>query len=387
MMVTANGAFQDTTGRLWLATSRGVVVIDPTAIEFGIPTIQIRRFELNETSYILSENMRFRPGPVNRITLVFSSQTLRPEHNVTYRSRLWGLEDQWKADPLHERHFTNLKPATYTFEVYATDHNGVRSKEPDRMMFTILPVWHQSWWFRGLLVFFVIAGVLQFLLRRERLRQVVFEGMRLRDRLAERERFSKDTHDSVLNNLVIRKKQLERLHNEESLSNAGTLLMEREIEAIDTLIATQQYHVWAIDPKNDRLDALGSRMGKYLRSVPAPIQVHLTMSPDEGLPEIPLDSERRNHVFLLFQETICNAVKHAACDRIEVSISYDAPWFRFMVQDNGKGYDPHSAHAGNGLGNMRYRAGAAGGEVDVSSRPGDGTMVAFQMTVGPFISH
>ena len=48
---------------------------------------------------------------------------------------------------------------------------------------------------------------------------------------------------------------------------------------------------------------------------------------------------------------------------------------RFSVIDDGVGFDPARRVDGIGLVSMRDRIGAAGGTLDVVSRPGDGTSV------------
>jgi signal transduction histidine kinase len=47
-----------------------------------------------------------------------------------------------------------------------------------------------------------------------------------------------------------------------------------------------------------------------------------------------------------------------------------------VVRDDGVGFDPQSARAGNGLGNMRDRIDAVGGMLLLQSRPGDGAEVS-----------
>jgi signal transduction histidine kinase len=54
----------------------------------------------------------------------------------------------------------------------------------------------------------------------------------------------------------------------------------------------------------------------------------------------------------------------------------------FEVSDAGAGFNPRAAHSGSGLGNMRDRVEAVGGTVEVSSRPGHGTVVRGSVPVG-----
>ena len=51
------------------------------------------------------------------------------------------------------------------------------------------------------------------------------------------------------------------------------------------------------------------------------------------------------------------------------------------IDDDGRGFDPATARpGGQGLGNLRARAQALGGRVELDSHPGEGTRVRVQLT-------
>ena len=52
------------------------------------------------------------------------------------------------------------------------------------------------------------------------------------------------------------------------------------------------------------------------------------------------------------------------------------------VEDDGRGFDPGSVRAGVGLSAMRERVEGLGGEIEVRSRPGEGTKVYGQGSLG-----
>ena len=52
------------------------------------------------------------------------------------------------------------------------------------------------------------------------------------------------------------------------------------------------------------------------------------------------------------------------------------------VTDDGRGFDPAVAQGGVGLVGMRERVEELGGEIEVSSRPGEGTGVTVKVPVG-----
>jgi signal transduction histidine kinase len=84
----------------------------------------------------------------------------------------------------------------------------------------------------------------------------------------------------------------------------------------------------------------------------------------------------------LVREALSNIVRHSGARTCRVSLYWrqeDAgPSGRVAVlevDDDGGGFDPQLAHAGHGLNNLRARAGALGGSLELQSVAGDGTTV------------
>jgi signal transduction histidine kinase len=75
-------------------------------------------------------------------------------------------------------------------------------------------------------------------------------------------------------------------------------------------------------------------------------------------------------------EAVTNALKHARCTRIEVTLSALGPTgVRFAVKDDGQGFDTAASRSGTGLAGMSDRLGVFNGGVTVNSCPGEGTTV------------
>ncbi len=72
-------------------------------------------------------------------------------------------------------------------------------------------------------------------------------------------------------------------------------------------------------------------------------------------------------------------VRHSTCSRADIALTLEGPRLVVVVADNGTGFDPDRVADGNGLVNLRRRAGALGGEAIVSSRPGDGTTITIKV--------
>jgi signal transduction histidine kinase len=81
-------------------------------------------------------------------------------------------------------------------------------------------------------------------------------------------------------------------------------------------------------------------------------------------------------VYFCCVEALQNAAKHAGPDaHVEVRLGATSSSLLFEVEDNGHGFDLAGARNYAGLQNMEDRIGALGGELQVSSRPGQGTRI------------
>lgn len=82
------------------------------------------------------------------------------------------------------------------------------------------------------------------------------------------------------------------------------------------------------------------------------------------------------------QEALSNIARHARAQRVAVSLSSVGDRLVLRITDNGHGYDASSVRRGLGLDNMRERAVAVGGDVELLSERGKGTTVTASI---PFI--
>jgi signal transduction histidine kinase len=79
------------------------------------------------------------------------------------------------------------------------------------------------------------------------------------------------------------------------------------------------------------------------------------------------------------QEAIANVRKHAAAQSVGIRLGYAEAVVRLEVTDDGVGFDPAAVNGGYGLRGMRVRVAEAGGQVQVTSRPGQGTSVLVEV--------
>ena len=85
----------------------------------------------------------------------------------------------------------------------------------------------------------------------------------------------------------------------------------------------------------------------------------------------------------VIQESLANVRKHARATRVKVSVGRTASGLEALVEDNGSGFDPEKVARAElprfGLTIMRERAESAGGRLQITSTPGRGTRVLFEL--------
>jgi signal transduction histidine kinase len=104
--------------------------------------------------------------------------------------------------------------------------------------------------------------------------------------------------------------------------------------------------------------------------------VELDLAP--GIDVLP---DQRDALVRITREAIANAVRHGHAEKVEVRLT-NGDGIHLAIVDGGLGFDVTETERkapGFGLTSMKERAHAIGGELSVSSAPGDGTRVAVRL--------
>jgi PAS domain S-box-containing protein len=100
--------------------------------------------------------------------------------------------------------------------------------------------------------------------------------------------------------------------------------------------------------------------------------------------DLHLDGDRATAAFRIFQECLTNVIRHAQAKSVHVSLCQEDENILLVVRDDGIGF--HESDLLNPLGSlgllgMKERAQFCGGEVQISSSPGNGTTVTVRVPV------
>jgi len=228
--------YKDAKGNLWFGTINGVMKYNPNVdhINPTPPVTNITRLKLffkdvdwSESSYqkYLSGVNSWQhlprdlslPHDLNHLSFNFEALSFQVPEKVKYQWRLNGLDKDWSpVTSKTEAVYANLAPGDYTFEVKASNNDGVWNQVPASFSFKVTPPWWGTWWFRVMiLALFAGLGIAFYKWRVHSIKQKKDE---LEKKVAQKTKEVVQQKDEIL---VQSKKLEESYHNLELLSDVG----------------------------------------------------------------------------------------------------------------------------------------------------------------------
>ena len=106
----------------------------------------------------------------------------------------------------------------------------------------------------------------------------------------------------------------------------------------------------------------------------------LELPPDD----IVVDQEKSTAIFRIFQETLTNIARHAGANEVKARLAAEDGNVTLEVRDNGRGIREEKLRKGGSLGilGMRERVALLGGDLTITSSPGNGTSVLVRIPQG-----
>jgi signal transduction histidine kinase/ligand-binding sensor domain-containing protein len=364
--------------RVWIATNKGLAYIDPLDIRDNPrpPPVLIRYVEANGQRFVDTSALTLRPL-THQLQIGYTATSLSIPDRVTFRYRLDGVDSEWQdAGDRREAFYTNMKPGSYRFHVAAANEDGVWNTTGASFAFDIAPAFYQTWWFRLACVLLALLLVGLIVILRFR-RYASLLHARLEDRHRERERIARDLHDTLLQSvhaLVLRfQLATDRLpHDEPARAD-----LEEAIEHADDVIVEGRNRVAELRGPGEGLSDLAPAIEKTGRQLAAMHDFRFELQQrGTAMPLQPLVAEE---CFAIVREALINAARHAGARQVTVAVEFARAQLYLSVTDDGTGMEPARAITGReghyGLAGMRERAARVGATLNITTAPGQGTMV------------
>jgi len=371
-------AYRDIGSALWFGTLDGVSHLLPGADPPSVPPVARisamrvggRTVPLMELGQEAVETVRV-PSDRRNVRLDFFAPSTLTGDLLRYEYRLLPGANWSEASRERTVHYAALEPGQYTFEVRAASA-AAGAGVPATVSLVVFPPFWRTGWFVAL-VGLAVAGAVFSLHRYQLARAVGIE--RLRTRIAT------DLHDDIGSNLT----QIAILSEVASQRQGG---VEKEpVQSTLTRIASVSREtidsmgdiVWAINPARDRADDLIHRMRRFASDLLMHGEIRFRLQAGSGAGKIRLDADTKRQIYLVFKESLRNALRHSSCALIDVSLEVDGSRLQLRLRDDGSGFDMDASSEGHGLESMKSRAQQLGGSLRVSSVPGEGTTVVLDV--------
>ena len=186
-------------GRLWFATTRGAVSVDPRRVRTNLvrPPVVIEAVLVDGRPAATAGEAALSPRP-ERLEVHYAARTLLEPRKVRYRHRVEGIDRDWvDAGGGRTAIYTDLPAGSFRFQVQASNSDGVWNEAGASLSIRVAPPIYGRPWFYALCALALIPiGLGVYRLRVARLR-AKYDGM-----FAERNRVARELHDTILQGMT-----------------------------------------------------------------------------------------------------------------------------------------------------------------------------------------
>jgi len=214
----------------------------------------------------------------------------------------------------------------------------------------------------------------------EQARRALAENIRLqreREELAaleERSRIAREIHDGIAQSIYMLSLNLEKAAEVASGDEKLGERLGRLVALAKEALLEVRHYIFDLKPLLSGDAGLASTIQGQIREFSAVSGLPVEMEFHGEERKVPLAVATT--LYRIAQEALSNVYRHADASAINVCLSFDEDSVSLEIRDNGRGFDPDSASvSGRGLRNMFQRASELGGQVEITSVPGQGASV------------
>lgn len=198
----------------------------------------------------------------------------------------------------------------------------------------------------------------------------------------ERARIAQDLHDDLGSSLTRISLLSGLLRADKDNPDQVAMHASKLSLSADQTVRALEEIVWAVRPGSDSLQSLVEYIAHFANELFENGATRCRLDLPDELPAQPLPPDVRHNIFLIVKEALTNVAKHADAGEVHLQIKVTPHHLQIVIADNGKGFDVNTAATAgqrNGLGNMKRRAEAVGGELTLTGTPGQGSRAEFSM--------
>ncbi|GAB4002967.1 hypothetical protein GCM10028807_62560 [Spirosoma daeguense] len=331
------------------------------------PPVVITDIRVNNRPRTVASTIQLEPQETT-LAIDFAALNFSQSDKNRYAYQLVGFDTDWLMTNDRTTTYTNLEPGSYTFRVKAANNDGVWNETGATLLIRVVPPYWKTPWFR-LLVILLVFGIIYAIFRYREGQRLHLE--RIRDRIAT------DLHDDMGSTLSSIRIFSDVVQQQIAPTTPEAVpILQRISNSATTLSESMQDIIWTIQTNHDRLEDVVTRMREFGLKMAEAKGITFRMDVSDQFEKTRLNVEQRRNLYLIFKESINNAVKYAEASRIDVNLSINAgKLLHLTIRDDGRGFDPATVQPGNGLPNLQKRAREIGGNLVLTAKPGAGTAI------------
>ena len=186
---------------------------------------------------------------------------------------------------------------------------------------------------------------------------------------------SQEIHDNIGQTLSLAKLNLNRIDARQPEKDGERIIHSRELvgKAIHDLRSLSRNLNTDMILAAGFLQALESEVQQVNRTGAFTASLEISGNPQK------LDAKKELILFRIVQEALNNIIKHSGATSLQVRADFREHQFILSISDNGRGFEPSlpgvTQPLGSGLRNMRNRAAMIGGQFNLESNQGHGTLI------------
>lgn len=363
-------------GRMVFGSSNHFIAFAPEKIipSDSLPDVAISGFKiLNKPvavdSLLSLKRIELSPNQ-NSITIELSY--LLYGCNSILKYKLEGIDKDWiHADVTNQAVYPYLPPGTHTFMALTEGGDGKPSKNITTLIIKVKPLYWQTWWFFGLIIF---VGVGLFLWVDKLRMQKIKATESVRNRIATS--LTEDMSNSLSSINITSELAKTKIDNDTERTKEYIIQIS---DSSNRMVQAMYDMVWSINPDNDTLQHTIDRMKSYAAEMESMYTPSIIFQVDEQAKDLRLRMETRYEMLSIYKEAVNNAARHAQAKYIEVNLQYKSPTITLCIRDDGKGFNVELVELSRGLSEMRRRAGTINARLTLKSEINTGTTVVLTM--------
>ncbi|MEX2463824.1 MAG: two-component regulator propeller domain-containing protein [Balneolaceae bacterium] len=387
-----NGGFQPSTltdsfGNIYFPTVAGVAVVS---------TRDVSRNELPPSIYI--ENLRTSDNEIplsSAITLPYDNSFLEIKYTainftdpgkVEFKYKIEGLHGSWlDAGANRSAMFSNLPSGEYTFQVIASNDDGIWNTDGATLAITVIPpFWQTNWFYSLVALLFLTSGPTVYFVRVKNLesenkRQKSFTEQLIESQESERRRIASELHDGLGQQILVIKNRAElaKMQSDKAdvLEDQLNEIMQSAVSSIqsvrDITHGLRPVHL----EKFGLTEAIENLCEQLQRTSKMEWSYHVE-NIDRYIPK-----NKEINFYRVIQEGTNNILKHSLANEASVIVKVEDSVIKAVIWDDGKGFDLQQLKLFAGLGflGMKERTETLGGTLQIHSEIEKGTTLTIEI--------